>query len=710
MNRNLTYAFILCSFFLLTLPGCTRSGNSGRAGAEKGKDGETSAPLHGTNASANDPRWRNELFQNSVEAIRDRASYENPEQYLNALNQVAARFNGWIQTRPAIEGWKTDPLASAVISRLDELETLRKSVNSTFFLFRNAQDGAEFSPEQAQTLSQLAEALKNIAERFSAPPSEGENLPESLRFLARNFQAFRERILTQLTLKRVDADLKMSLQGFHLFFEQIGILIGSQRLEFLPAAASNIPTAPGEMFSMAYENDVYPLFEQFLLQDVSRWAQGTVSTELEEIRIETQSLSDTTGVQNRVAVAAEDSERMNAIFEWTVANIDLRPTLPHSPEHPYGTSPQLPLEVLFSGEGTVLERAWLCILLARQQELNAFLIEIPAAEGTVRPLIGFLYNDDISLYDPEMGLQVFVQKTDAEAETRKSLWEKGRLRVKPALWSEICANPEILNDFWTLAGLPKVSDAAESVKKARVLLEASPWYLTMRMALLQDALKNGENRVVMSLPPVETLPDGTVSEEMLFGAHNAPASVRSQILRKNTFSSVEVWQWPVDAVIYRALDPNSEMNRLRLFQKFCTAFPDGNFNLWRGRMLYLKGILTGPMSAAGYYQKARLSESMLEENYAKGGPQAIDFYRECRCDASFYLSLISFMLERTDAALDSYERHVLNTGFEKFRDSARYHCGRMCELKEDWEAARKFYSEVQGPLKTQANARAALLP
>ena len=68
------------------------------------------------------------------------------------------------------------------------------------------------------------------------------------------------------------------------------------------------------------------------------------------------------------------------------------------------------------------------------------------------------------------------------------------------------------------------------------------------------------------------------------------------------------------------------------------------------------------------------------------------------------------MLDRPTAALDSYKRHVLGTNLSIYSDSARCHCGRMCELEEKWTEARDFYAAVQGPLKPQAAARAAILP
>ncbi|MBP3693516.1 MAG: hypothetical protein J6J31_03650 [Thermoguttaceae bacterium] len=644
---------------------------------------------------ANDPRWRNELFQSSVAAIRERAACENPEQYLNSLNQVTDRFNGWIQSRPPFEGWRPDPMTAQTVEILDLLEPLQTRISEAFRTFRNVPDSTPLTETQAALLKQAADELKDFQTQIP------ENAPNGFVLLRTAFQKMREVLLFHLIQGQVSPDLKNVLRQQHAVFQQLGILTGSKRMSFSGSEKSTIPLTPDETFTMAYENDVYVLFEQFLLQDVSLWAQGTPQTDREEIRLELRNRSDTTGAQNLVQVSSDDLERMKSIFSWTFANVQ---TLPDT------APPRLPLEVLLSGEGTALERAWLCILLARQQDLNAFLIEVPSDSGT-RLLLGFLRNEEIYLFDPVLGLPVWLPADLKMPADMRKPWDAvrtaGALDAVPARWTDICAEPAILGEFWRLAGWSG-NVTAESLSRSRVLLEASPWYQTQRMAILQDALKNGENRVVMSLAPVEVLADGTISRDSLENAFNAPSALKDQILRKNAFASVEIWTYPVNAVVRRALDPESEMNRLRIFQLFCTPFPDGFFNLWRGRMLYLKGILTGPMSAAGYYQKARLSETVLEQTYPNGGPALLDFYRGCRCEASYVLGMISFVLNRPEAACDSFTRHVLETGFTRFHASARLRCGMMCERKENWQAAREFYAAL--PEDPAARIRLAFLP
>lgn len=673
------FLFLLAILFLTE--GCRKSDSVKHSG------GQAEVPQ---NANANDPRWRNELFMSNVASIRGRAVYENPEQYLNSLNQVVDRFNGWIQSRQKFEGWKTDPMLSKQILFLNSLDPLGEKIAELSILFRNSEVNVPLSESQAEVLHDVAENLKIAVAEIP------ENASMALKMLRERFQKFREFILFQMIQNQISEEMKLRFQSESEFWDQLGILTGTDRLLFKGTRKSNIPLTPGEVFTISYENDVYVLFEQFLLHDVSLWAQGTPQTEHEEVRLESRNESDSTGARNLVRVSAEDLERMKSIFQWTSVNIALVPERENY-------VPRLPLEVLLSGQGTIRERAWVSILLARQQDLNAFLIEVPTNTFS-RLLVGFLFNGEIFLFDPELGISVLNPKVGALSHPWTAVWDGGHLRGTPARWKDVCANPLILEAFWKMAGL-NIEGLSEKLAQAKVLLEASPWYLSQRMAILQENLKNGKNRVVMSLSPVEVLEDGTISEESLDNAFNAPSALKKKILAENEFKSVDIWDWPIQATILRAFHPE---NRLFIFREFCTPFPDGNFNLWRGRMLYLDGILTGPLSAAGYFQRARLSEAELEVNYQQGGPALLDFYRACRCRASYELGLISLMLERPEAAEDSFCRHVLATNFRGFDIPAKLHCAKMCELREDWVGAKKYYSELLN--SPEAKIRMGLLP
>lgn len=645
-----SFKLTLILLLLLLAVGCEKKKNAGQASDARPQV-----------SSVNDPRWRNELFQSNVAAIRNRAEYPSLQQYISSLNLVTQRFNSWLTTRETFEGWAVDPLVQAEVELLDELEPLAAKSFEAYAAFRNIPDETPCTEAQLAQLTELENALKDFSARCSYCAQKGL-LPETLTFLAEKLTQFRTNLIAGSALKKVTPELKNQLRAQNQVLAELGILYGSKRMSFAGTENSDV-----QLQSIAYEKDVYALFEQFLLQDVSLWAQGTPLGELEEIRAENRNQSDSVGAKNKVRISAEDLDRMTSIFQWVVMNVRIDTNAVF----------KLPVEILLSGSGSVADRAWLAILLARQQDLNAFVLEVPTQNGT-RLLLGFLHGEEIYVFDPEIGRPVL----NAE---------------KPATWSEISENPAILEEFWKRGGFD-LQITAEDLAKSRLFLEVSPWYQTQRGMILQEALKNGENRVVLSLDPVEVLPDGTISADSIETAHNAPSALKVEALKKHQFASVSAWDHPVNTVVRRAfgLDLN------QILTPSLTMFPDGEFPIWRGQMLYFQGVLTGPMSAAGAFQQARLSEMELEAQFQKNGPAVMDHFRLMRTLASNSLALISCVMERPDAAIDTYERHVLSMPFTALHDAARCNAGRMCELKNDPEAAKKFYSEVQGPMKPQA--------
>ncbi|MDO4426229.1 MAG: hypothetical protein Q4D17_10765, partial [Planctomycetia bacterium] len=265
------FLFLLAILFLTE--GCRKSDSVKHSG------GQAEVPQ---NANANDPRWRNELFMSNVASIRGRAVYENPEQYLNSLNQVVDRFNGWIQSRQKFEGWKTDPMLSKQILFLNSLDPLGEKIAELSILFRNSEVNVPLSESQAEVLHDVAENLKIAVAEIP------ENASMALKMLRERFQKFREFILFQMIQNQISEEMKLRFQSESEFWDQLGILTGTDRLLFKGTRKSNIPLTPGEVFTISYENDVYVLFEQFLLHDVSLWAQGTPQTELEEVRLESR--------------------------------------------------------------------------------------------------------------------------------------------------------------------------------------------------------------------------------------------------------------------------------------------------------------------------------------------------------------------------------------------------------------------------------------
>ena len=86
----------------------------------------------------------------------------------------------------------------------------------------------------------------------------------------------------------------------------------------------------------------------------------------------------------------DDLGRAKRLFDWVVRNIQLDPQVSEGSVLSTGHTLQMPWETLLLGQGTVLERAWVFILMARQQDLDAVLLAVPpegkASGGQLRPL------------------------------------------------------------------------------------------------------------------------------------------------------------------------------------------------------------------------------------------------------------------------------------------------------------------------------------
>ncbi len=118
----------------------------------------------------------------------------------------------------------------------------------------------------------------------------------------------------------------------------------------LPASVKELPQVEslGKMEFSSY--DGFALQEAVWLRDLSNWVRGD---------------------------SVDDLARTRRMFDWVVRNIQL--------ERDWrDRTPLLPWEMLMLGRGTASERAWLFIVMARQQGLDAAMLAIDAS-AAARP-------------------------------------------------------------------------------------------------------------------------------------------------------------------------------------------------------------------------------------------------------------------------------------------------------------------------------------
>lgn len=688
MNRRILL-FLFCVFCVsgITLfTGCpSKSDSTGRT------------PDVGGGAS--DAKWRGKLLRNTLDSIQKLADTPSPGECRQELIQAVSRLNSWIKDEPTPPGWRIDPLAEKWTAIFDGFEETRPALENTVLSLYDP----EKHPPKLENLVTVCQKFHETAEKIP------DGFPPVMRFLKRYLQQTSRQIFAflqkkdALTPEEKEAFIRL-LEEADVIVKRLGVLCGSSRMAFLdgevsPADAENL----SQTLRFAFLADSAILFENFLMRDASRWAQGTATNVVRTENLETASVSDVSGPMNEIIISADDLRRAAAIFDWTVMNIALKEDMLSRALRDFSVSAptRTPTEILLGGQGTALERAWVFMLLARQQGLNVILIKIPTfgvlpetetgeetdadllpvtavAPPVDRYLAGYVASDAVYLFDPELGIPLSRSVSSGLTVT------PGESRLPVLTWRELRENPEILADLLRAAGTP-VELTPAILGKAEALVDASPQYLSLRMRILQSQLMGYDRTVLVWEPSV----------------------LAEDLEKRGEFSSVAVWTFPYEVAVYRAMNyhttPEDEFRCLAPL-----AMPvENGFPLWRARMLHLKGVLTGQKSAAEYYQKSRLSDKemsdfrpptefpdletkkMVEERFQ----QLMENLRYVRLSASYQLGLISLAVKNSAAANEYFSLHVLPVPPEinPWIPSTKYALGRLYEQESRPESALETY-------------------
>ncbi len=353
---------------------------------------------------------------------------------------------------------------------------------------------------------------------------------------------------------------------------------------------------------------------------------------------------------------ADELTAARRLFDWTVRNIQLESSRPDR-------LPQLPWETLFFGRGTPLERAWVFLLLARQEHLDAFLLGVSDPDDPqhtpARPwCVAVLIEGRLYLFEPALGLP--IPEPDG-----LRLGEDGALEIQPAALSEVAADDALLRRLDLEPGDPYPL-SAEDLKHVVAFVEASPWNLSARMQLLQDRLAGKRSLNLVASPSAQA--------QRLQG-HSRIAELR-------------LWTYPYEVVLRRrGASPDEIRVRLLAWLHYYTPWPWDSVNtLARARVLHLKGRFEDEDGAIRAYQELRFSDRRLErmrkeilEQFkaatqqnanAAGAPQQplpnvpdpqtaarevelrIQLLRQITQDSSYWLGLITFERGNYDAAID----------------------------------------------------------
>jgi len=386
------------------------------------------------------------------------------------------------------------------------------------------------------------------------------------------------------------------------------------------------------------------LQEAFLVRDVSNWARGD---------------------------HVDDIPRAKQLFDWTIRNIQLEPDAV-TDEGLSARVMQTPWETLMTGQGTAAERAWVFILLARQQGLDAALVrpaELASPDRELQGpwLVGVLSKGEVYLFETEIGLPI-------PAPDGKKRGAKGELDIEPATLRQVAADSGPLRQLDADFEHPYPLNA-KMMESVTILLESSPACLSQRMKLLESRLAGADKATLTT-----------------------DASAQAARFRKSAHvKEARLWLRPYETMLQEVqLGPRRMQWQMFAFVPFQVAV--GNTPvLMKGRMFHLKGRFSGDENATQFYQMARLSNRELDD--PKMPPETRTIYLRAKLDASYWLGLIAAHQDNAASAQDyltTRTQEMIENN--RWTHGARYNLARVYEAGGNTEEAVKLYrSDTNSP-------------
>ncbi len=394
------------------------------------------------------------------------------------------------------------------------------------------------------------------------------------------------------------------------------------------------------------------------LRDIAAWARGDDPSEL---------------------------ARACRLFDWVVLNIQLDSqervrTLPSG-----DILVQKPWETLLLGHGSAIDRAWVYVLLCRQEGLDAAVLSVNRAPVGEEPrwdmwAVGVLINGQIYVFEPALGMPIpardGVKVLDGEG-----------LVITPATLDELAADDNLLRRMDADPRNPYPVRASQ-LEQVMVYLEGSAPYLSRRMEMIQRML-SGEESLVISM-------------------HPSDLATRFQGLPH--VRDVQLWALP-----YLVEKQRKEFDKIISQYLFSQTMPfmltseTGIMPLWRGRILHLRGNLVGEEGAAHYYQLARPPERLIDSGQLGAEEQIM--YTIAKLNASYWLGLIAVCQGNRKSAEDYLiNRTAMVSPDQPWQSGVLYALGRLNEKLGDYSRAITAYrSEFQLPNRFGNLVRARLI-
>ncbi|MCP4194120.1 MAG: hypothetical protein GY768_26215 [Planctomycetaceae bacterium] len=508
----------------------------------------------------------------------------------------------------------------------------------------------------------------NSPQLSSSDASRRRDFDQGFDFLKRldefELAEARQRILYHLRqwLKRQSADPDWTVDALA---EQQGLV-------------SNEQLAP-----LNLENyDVQVLQEATWMRDVARNVieENALSPDLKRlIESAAQKLDETT---------ANDLSHVTQLFDWTVRNLLL--DVENAPGDTNRTASPVILqawESLQMGRGTVQEKSRVFMLLARQMGLPVVMLAVEKTSGEIEPWVpaaflgGKLFLFDMRLATPLLGADRSI-----------------------ATLEDVIDDPGILQQMGEQSGSPYPIQGKQ-LSSVVALIDATPGYLSQRMAVLEQQLM-GENKMVLTV---------------------APTLLAQQLAKTEKIKAVGVWQMPYEGFAIReslASMPES----IRWLSSEYRLF-DRRTPLIQARILHLRGRYDPTEDLPGarqYYLECRRPNSEIEAidkiPIGEGKtPEQVAAYQQrldevqslmirTKQSATYWLGLIAFERGEYQVAANYFEKRLIEAyPGSMWISGAKYNLGRCYEAmgvrdqdQASLDKAIEIYKSVENSPMTPA--------
>ena len=409
-------------------------------------------------------------------------------------------------------------------------------------------------------------------------------------------------------------------------------------LETLPPELRELPEVKNLAELHFTRDDAFSLQTAVWLRDIAAWARGDGVDEL---------------------------SRARALFDWVVFHVQLDP-LENSPQLSNGELLlRTPWQTLLLGHGSATARAWVYLLLCRQEGLDAAMLAVNVAAEGQEPrwepwAVGVAIEGKIYVFEPSLGFPI-------PAEDGLQMIPGQGLEIEPATLQELAENESLLRRLDADPRNPyRVKPSM--VRSVQVMLEGSAVYLSQRMEMVARMLAGGESLVLTAHPG-----DEAARFRGLFGVED-----------------VSLWPLPYRALLQRQAFA-AEVNRYQAMDMLPFMIQtESMMPLWRGRVLHLKGDLLGEESATAYYQAARPAQRLLDSSGMNSAQEMM--YIQAKLNASYWLGLISVWTGNRKAAEDLLiNRTALSVPGQPWEPGVAYALGRLNEKLGDYPRAIAAY-------------------